>query len=173
MHVETTSSSTRRERKVQFGSLRRRRRKGMAAALNLTPMVDMFSLLVIFLLQFFSTSPEFLLMPGVTLPTSATVLEPKRAPVLAITESEVFVEKKLIGKITDILRDPDSMIKELNAVAKFLAEKGADPDTEGGGRRVSIEAHEAIKSTVISNFMAILSAYHYGDIELVALSART
>ena len=174
MNIDTSGSNSRHERKLGgFSSVRRRHRKGMSASLNLTPMVDMFSLLVIFLLQFFSTSPEFLLMPGVTLPKSVTVLEPKRAPVLAVTDTEIYIERKKIGSIADLLSNPQRMIDELDLAARVLEKKGASPDGEGGARRVSIEAHEATRSTVISNLMAILSAYNYGDIELVALSART
>jgi biopolymer transport protein ExbD len=55
---------------------RQSRKRGLIAGLTLTSMVDMFSLLVIFLLQTFSTSPELVMVTkGVTLPVASTARE--------------------------------------------------------------------------------------------------
>ena len=177
MHIETTSNSAGASKKSKSLLSKRRKRKGMNFNLNLTPMVDMFSLLVIFLLQFFSSSPEFLLTPGLSLPKSDTVKEPKRFAIISVTEKEVFVEKKPMGTIDDVLKNPDPMIKELDRISAMLkakqSAKASPQDVESLGSSISLEAHESIKSTVISQFMAILSAYHYGNIDLMALSAKT
>jgi hypothetical protein len=62
------------------GQSKRSRKRLLIASLSLTSMVDMFSLLVIFLLQTFSTSPELLVMTkGVTLPNASTGVEIKDA----------------------------------------------------------------------------------------------
>src|SRR4051812_45652774 len=73
-------------------------RRLMVAGLMLTSMVDMFSLLVIFLLQTFSASPELaVITKGVTLPSSATSRELKDAPVLSIAQDGVFLDQKFVG----------------------------------------------------------------------------
>ncbi len=67
------------------------RRRILIATLTLTSMVDMFSLLVIFLLQTFSTSPELVMVTkGVTLPAAVTGRELNDAPVLSLTADEGF-----------------------------------------------------------------------------------
>src|ERR1700689_3266252 len=78
---------------------RKARKRMMIAGLTLTSMVDMFSLLVIFLLQAFSASPELLMVTkGVTLPAATTGRELEDAPVLAISSEEVFLDQKRLGK---------------------------------------------------------------------------
>src|ERR1043166_4860216 len=74
-------------------------RRMMIAGLTLTSMVDMFSLLVIFLLQTFSTSPELVMVTkDVVLPAAVTGRELEDSPVLAISAEEVYLDQKLVGK---------------------------------------------------------------------------
>src|SRR5580658_5131176 len=91
------------------------RRRLMIAGLTLTSMVDMFSLLVIFLLQTFSTSPELMMVTkGVTLPAAVTGRELEDAPVLSITATEVYLDQKLVGTTAAILADPTELMHKLS-----------------------------------------------------------
>src|SRR5580692_712171 len=89
-------------------------RRVMIAGLTLTSMVDMFSLLVIFLLQTFSTSPELVMVTkGVTLPVAVSGRELEDSPVMAITSDEVYLDQKLIGKTAALLTDPTPLMSKL------------------------------------------------------------
>ena len=86
----------------------------MIAGLTLTSMVDMFSLLVIFLLQTFSTSPELVMVSkGVSLPAAITGRELDDAPVLAISNEEVYLDQKLLGKTNQLLANPEPLMNKL------------------------------------------------------------
>src|ERR1017187_6397249 len=75
-----------------------RGKRNLIVGLTLTSMVDMFSLLVIFLLQSFATSPELVMVTkGVVLPSAVSVRELKDAPVLSLSLDGVFLDQKLIG----------------------------------------------------------------------------
>src|ERR1035437_9360283 len=90
------------------------RRRVMIAGLTLTSMVDMFSLLVIFLLQTFSASPELVAVTkGVTLPSSFTSRELKDAPILSISEAGVYLDQKFVGVTDELLVDPSPLMKRL------------------------------------------------------------
>ena len=79
-----------RKRKSSWG------KKAAVYALMLTSMVDMFSMLVVFLLQTFSTSPEILINKGLSLPDSLTSSEVKEAPVLALAkDGNIYLDQKL------------------------------------------------------------------------------
>lgn len=153
-----------------LGTWLTRRRKAnkrlMAASLMLTPMVDMFSLLVIFLLQFFSTSPDFQITKDVRLPNSMSSREIELAPSVSISMNEVFVDKVPIGALQDVLKDPASLSDALlKSRAKWVAEH---PNEEFQGN-INLEAHEDVESTTIAQIMMVLSAHHFGSINLVAL----
>lgn len=147
---------------------RRAGRRSLLSGLMLTPMVDMFSLLVIFLLQAFSTSPELLvLMKGVTLPAASTGKEIKDAPVLAVAPSGIFLDQKAVGPADTVLRDPTELLKKLHELRKLWIRGNPGEPFPG---EITLQAHKEIPSTLISQLMAILPSAHYGSIQLAVIS---
>ncbi len=143
-------------------------KRNMLSGLMLTPMVDMFSLLVIFLLQAFSTSPELLVMiKGVTLPSASTGKEIKDAPVLAVAPTGIFLDQKEVGPAEQVLKDPTVLLKKLNELRKLWL-KGNPGQAFPG--ELTLQAHREIPSTTISQLMAILPSAHYGSIQLAVIS---
>ncbi|MGV3682731.1 MAG: ExbD/TolR family protein [Acidovorax sp.] len=79
-------------------------KKGQQMALNLTAMVDMFTVIVIFLLQSFSASGEIMfIQKDLKLPTAdeAQVLE-DRGPVVTLYANTVLMEGEEIAKLDDL-----------------------------------------------------------------------
>lgn len=134
------------------------------AGLMLTSMVDMFSLLVIFLLQTFSTSPELLFVSkGVVLPTATTAWEMKDAPILSLTTAGVYLDQKFVGLTDDLLADPAPLMHKL-AELRVLWQKTHPKETFSG--EIGLQAHREIPSTIVSQFMAMLPSQSYGNIQL-------
>jgi biopolymer transport protein ExbD len=143
-------------------------KRNMLSGLMLTPMVDMFSLLVIFLLQAFSTSPELLvMMKGVTLPSASTGKEIKDAPVLAVAPAGIFLDQKEVGPADKVLKDPTELLKKLSELRKLWL-KGNPGEAFPG--EITLQAHKEIPSTLIAQLMAILPSAHYGSIQLAVIS---
>lgn len=145
-------------------------KKNIVIGLMLTPMVDMFSLLVIFLLQFFSSSPELLVTQGVVLPKAISGLEVQQVPVVSITMNEVYLERKKLATLDEVMKSPQILGEALAAVRTDWMNKHK---TETFLGQVNLEAHEEIKSTVISQVMAILAAQHYGSIQLLSYGDKS
>jgi biopolymer transport protein ExbD len=125
-------------------------KRNMLSGLMLTPMVDMFSLLVIFLLQAFSTSPELLiLVKGVTLPSASTGKEIKDAPVLAIAPNGVFLDQKDMGSAEAVLKDPTALLKKLGELRKLWM-KGNPGGAFPG--EITLQAHREIPSPKFTQF---------------------
>lgn len=135
------------------------------ASLTLTPMVDMFSLLVIFLLQFFTASPDFLLTDKMDLPTSKSPTELREIPVVSLAEDQVYVEHKPVGAVKDILKNPEPLAHELQGLQDKWVKEHPGETWEG---EINLEAHKEIESTIISQYMAVLAAQNYGTIQLIA-----
>jgi biopolymer transport protein ExbD len=146
----------------------RKGKRSMLSGLMLTPMVDMFSLLVIFLLQAFSTSPELLvLIKGVTLPSASTGKEIKDAPVLAVATTGIFLDQKEIGTAEQVLKDPTALLAKLSELRKLWL-RGNPGEAFPGD--ITLQAHKEIPSTTIAQLMAILPSAHYGSIQLAVIS---
>ena len=148
-----------------------RARKSILLALSLTSMVDMFSLLVIFLLQTFSTSPELLMVSkGVQLPSASSGREVMDAPVLAVAETGIYLDQKLIGKTDEVLKNPDVLMKKLQEMRELW--QATHPKEQFKGE-INLQAHRNTPSTVVSQVMGMLPSQNYGSIQLVVTSGGT
>lgn len=143
------------------------RKRVLLSALSLTSMVDMFSLLVIFLLQTFSSSPEIMaIAKGVELPTAGSGLELKDAPVLALSAEGVFLDQKWVGKTDELLRDPEPLMEKLADQRNLWA---ASHPNEAFHGQISLQADRELSSVIVSQFMALLPSQHFGSIQLAVV----
>jgi biopolymer transport protein ExbD len=143
-------------------------RRTMIAGLTLTSMVDMFSLLVIFLLQTFSTSPELVMVTkGVTLPTAVTARELDDSPVLAISADQVYLDQKPIGNTNALLTDPAPLMAKLAELREQWQK--AHPNQKFNGI-ISLQADRDLPSPTVSMFMGMLPTQAYSTVQLAVVS---
>jgi biopolymer transport protein ExbD len=147
------------------------RKRSMLIGLTLTSMVDMFSLLVIFLLQTFSSSPELLVIQkDVRLPSAITGKEIVDAPVLALSDSGVFLDQKRLGDLASILLHPEPLLEKLSDLRTQWQK--AHPNQKFPGQ-INLQAHRDLPSTAVSQFMGMLPSQAYGSIQLAVISGGT
>lgn len=145
---------------------KKKAKKNLMAGLTLTAMVDMFSVLVIFLLQTFSASPELLVTKGVSLPVAASGAELQDAPVLSIAADGVYLDQKLVGTTDEILKNPEPLMTRLEALREQW--QRANPDQSFKGE-VVFQADKLIPSTTVSQIMALLPGQAYSTIQLAVI----
>jgi biopolymer transport protein ExbD len=145
-------------------------RKTMLLALSLTSMVDMFSLLVIFLLQTFSTSPEMLMVSkNVVLPTAQSGREIVDAPVLSITSEGIYLDQKLVGTTAQVLKNPDNLMEKLKDLRELWQKTHPTEKFKG---EMNLQAHRDTPSTVVSQVMGMLPSQNYQSIQLVVTAGK-
>jgi len=82
-------------------------RKSGYAELNLTSMVVMLTILVVFLLQTFSASGELLTVSkNIVLPEAMNFKELERAPVIGISKESVTLDGRPVANSEDLSRTP-------------------------------------------------------------------
>ncbi|MDG0816755.1 ExbD/TolR family protein [Bdellovibrio svalbardensis] len=82
---------------------KKKSKRGVTAILSLTAMVDMFTVLVIFLLQNYNTTGEILYIPKeVTLPKATSVRELKPAHVVTISNKEILLDKDVVATFDEV-----------------------------------------------------------------------
>ncbi|MBC7538376.1 MAG: biopolymer transporter ExbD [Bacteriovorax sp.] len=148
---------------------RRKKNKGFRSSgftLMLTSMVDMFSMLVIFLLQTFSNTPEISIVRGMELPRSISASVVREAPVLAISkDGNLYLDQKLVGRTADISRKPDELLNKLN----FIKKGWVSSHTTAFSGDINLQADREIESTTVSMVMAILTSSQFQSIQLAVI----
>lgn len=82
--------------------------------LLMTPLIDMFVILVVFLIMNFSATGELIqFSKDIRLPKAETVSELERAPIIQISANTVAIEGVKVGESEEILKDPDLRIPGL------------------------------------------------------------
>lgn len=126
-------------------------KKGLLMPLNLTAMVDMFTVIVIFLLQSFSASGEIMfIQKNIKLP-QAIKAEPlvERGPVVTLFENSVILEGEELAKL-DELDDEEQHVEAL----KERLEKIREREEERVGRDMTkpFEGHLIIQADARTDF---------------------
>src|SRR6266851_4573448 len=132
----------------------------MVADLLITPLVDMFVIIVLFLIANFSATGEVLnISKDIQLPEAVNVEPVEMVPVVLVSNDQVSVSGTLIGRVEDLeredylniptleekLRDMKKQYEDLHALAKdqFATFKGD----------VNIQANKDVKFKIIKRIM--------------------
>lgn len=118
------------------------KKHGLMASLNLTPMVDMFTTLVIFLIQLFSATGDILFSPdGLKLPPAkeAELFEDVGTAVV-LYKGEIIMDGKAIARVED-LDEAESGIPALSEALQGIRERdeklfGRDPNEPFDGKMI-------------------------------------
>ena len=145
-------------------------KKTLLVSLSLTAMVDMFAVLVIFLLQSFSASPELVVTKGVELPKAISGSEIKDAPVLALVKDELFLDQELVGKVRHTLKRPQKLMALLRKAREAWQKTYPEKDFPG---EIHLQADQSISSAIIGQVMGIVAQAHYYSIQLAVLAKGT
>jgi biopolymer transport protein ExbD len=101
-------------------------KKGVYAALNLTAMVDMMTMLVVFLLSTFSASGEILMsQKGVELPTALNDKDLDRAPIITISADTIAFKGEPVADPRAIMDDTGTEQRIVELADKLALEHDA------------------------------------------------
>lgn len=111
---------------------KRKGKRDVTALLSLTAMVDMFTVLVIFLLQNYNATGEILYIPKeVVLPKAASVRELKPSHVVTISNKEILLDKEVVATFDEVKGQEDWMITKLkDQLVDALQKSKAEQDSK-------------------------------------------
>jgi biopolymer transport protein ExbD len=151
--------------------------KSMAVALNLTPFVDMMTILVTFLLMVFSSSGQLLqAQKGLELPMAESHDTLQLAPVIIVTNSEITYQGQLVATTESVLRDDsptfkiDALFERLDAASKKIKEDVGLGKLPKDLVKACDEAKQNIRPTpghICPDGLAILQADEKTDVRLI------
>ena len=143
--------------------------------MNLTSLMDVFTILVFFLLVN-SGSVEVVEAPkDVKLPESVVQSKPRETVVISISAEEVVVQGELVAFVEDILNNKESAVDPINARLAALKESviGINTKTVAASQEVTILADRSVPFTVVKTIMSTCTAEGYENVSLAVIQKNT
>lgn len=147
------------------------RNRAKVGKMDLTSMMDVFTILVFFLLVN-TGSVEVMEAPKtVTLPESTVDSKPRETVVIFISEEEVLVQGKVVAKVSDILEADRESIASITDRLAELGENVIGPATQtvAGSQEVTILADKQVPFAVIKRIMSACTGQGYGHVSLAVI----
>lgn len=150
-------------------------KKGTFADLLITPLVDMFVIIVLFLIANFSATGEVLNMTkDIQLPEAVNVKEVEMVPVVMVSNEQVIVSGTVIGRVEDLSREDYLNIPALEEKLREMKKQYEDlhamaNDQEGFKGDVNIQAHKDVQFKIIKRVMFSCATAGYANINFATM----
>lgn len=141
------------------------------ASLSLTSLMDVFTILVFFLLVN-SASTEVLETPKqLTLPASVVEEKPRETVVIFVSPIEVIVQGETVALVEDILAADGQNVSAIGERLSQLTEKiiGLSTRTVANSREVTILADRSVPFNVVKKVMSTCTSQGFERISLAVL----
>ena len=146
------------------------------ADLLITPLVDMFVIIVLFLIANFSATGDVLMMSkDIVLPEAANVQDVQLVPVVMVSMEQVSVSGTVIGRVDDLTREEYLNIPALEEKLRDMKKQFEDlhsyaKDSEGGFKGdINIQAHKEVQFKIIKRVMFSCASAGYNNINFATM----
>jgi biopolymer transport protein TolR len=142
-----------------------------SVGLNLVSLMDIFTILVFFLLV---NSSEVEVLPNtkdVQLPESIAETRARESVVVLVTDTEILVQGRVVSRIDEVLARDELVIPELKAELIAQAERAllANAGDAAAEREVTIMGDKEIPYHLLKRVMATCTDADYGQLSLAVL----
>jgi len=156
--------------------------RSSAFKIQITSMVDMFVILLVFLLKSFSTSPvQINPDKNLTLPESTSQTDPQDVVKLIVSKGAIFVEdRKVIDLVSGDLKDEDkdksdsqfikALFEELDAQAKKTRSIAAVNETVEFDGKILMQADRDLPYEILQKVLYTSMLAGYADMKLAVVS---
>lgn len=149
--------------------MERNHKRNKQASLSLVSLMDIFTILVFFLLVSSSNVHQLPNNKDIRLPTSVAEKAPKETLVIAITLDSIIVQGNKISSIEDAMSGTGILIPSLEKELMFLSSTAAVITTEDKGRFVTIMGDENISYELLRKILATCRQTNYTHIAFAAV----
>jgi len=156
-----------------FGNKFNKGKHATNVELNLTSMIDVFVLLVIFLIQQFSADGDLLFMTDrIKMPEAANYEQLERAPVIQVSSEDISIEGARVAQVADIEGEEYWNIPALEEKLRdqkkaFEVVRGSGEDFKGD---INIQADKAVPFKIIKRVMYSANQAGYFNINFAVIA---
>jgi biopolymer transport protein ExbD len=143
--------------------------------MNLTSLMDVFTILVFFLLVN-SGSVELLESPkNMTLPEARVDTKPRETVVIFVSPEDVLVQGKTVARVNDILEGASSTVDPITSRLAELRDNIVGPSTlaVAGSQEITILADKSVPFIVIRKIMSACTGEGYENVSLAVIQKQT
>jgi biopolymer transport protein ExbD len=147
------------------------RNKRKVTGLNLTPLMDVFTILVFFLL-FHSSGGDILETPKqIKLPDSVVETKPRETVVIMVSPEVVVVQGEAVVNTSELLDDSVRMVAGITERLEQLERNiiGISTKAVAEGKEITILADKTIPFKVLKKIMSTCTGSGYGRISLAVV----
>jgi biopolymer transport protein ExbD len=144
------------------------RRLKQTAKLNLVSLMDIFTILVFFLLVNSGDVEVLQTDKSIKLPTSISEQVPENNLLVVVSATDVMVGGRSVGKVTELMSSTEDKFAPLETELKYFAQKAGPLKVEdqAAGRPVTIMADQKLPYATLKKIMATCAAAEYRNISL-------
>ncbi len=155
---------SRRARRME----RHHKRKNQPA-LNLVSLMDIFTILVFFLLVSSSNVQQLHTSKEIRLPTSIATAVPKETLVITITGKDILVQGRKVALTSDVAASDEPLIASLLGELNFEAGKSQFSKVEKKARSVTIIGDQKTPYEILSKILSTCREANYTKISFAAV----
>jgi biopolymer transport protein ExbD len=150
---------------------RHHQRTGYKGAINLVSLMDIFTILVFFLLVNSSDGEVLPTLKSVELPQSVSEEKPRETVVVMVTGESVLVQGKVVASVEQLLKEQDGKSNQLKQALDDLNSRVRtnNKDIDPARREVTIMGDREIPYRLLKKVMATCSEAGFGRISLAVL----
>lgn len=139
--------------------------------MNLTSLMDVFTILVFFLLVNSATTEVLETPKRITLPASVVEEKPRETVVIFVSPEEVTVQGEVVARVSDIQSMRGQRIAAIDERLAEVSRRVIGPKTRAvaESREVTILADKAVPFIVVKKVMSTCTGRGYGRISLAVL----
>lgn len=158
-----------------FGAKFSKGAKGTNVELNLTSMIDIFVLMVVFLIQQFSADGDLLFMTDkIKMPEAANYEQIERAPVIQVSREDISIEGAMVAQVDDVAREElwniqplEEKLRDQKKAFDVLRQAGASGEFKGD---INIQADKQVPFKIIKKVMYSANQAGYFNINFAVIA---
>jgi len=154
--------SSRRLKRMDRGEVK-------AQTVVLTSLMDIFIVIVIYLLMNQSMGGDVITPPkAIKLPSSVVETSPRQTVVMIVSDEEVVIQGDRIASINEVLANDDDFIEEVGIRMQQIRESyiGLSDESMANSTEVTILADQSVPFKVLRKLMSTSSSAGYSKISL-------
>jgi biopolymer transport protein TolR len=146
------------------------RRGGFHGMSSLIPMIDMLTILVVYLLVH---AADYEVLPNsksIQIPQSLSETKPRETVTVLITKETLFVNGVELAAVADLRASPDAVIEPLRKVLRIEADKRLLKDKDDPtSHEVTVLADKDLPYRFVKKVLSTCTAAEYGKVSLAVL----
>ena len=150
---------------------RHKNKFAMDTGLNLVSLMDIFTILLLFLLFHVSGEEETITVPDiVSLPASISTVKPEPTTTIYITGELILVGDKKVADTQDVIKSDEPGIGSLeNELIMQMSQDEQEAEKEGSRRKIIIMGDKMIPFTLLKKVMYTCSMAGYPTLSLAVI----